>query len=219
MTRLSVTDAVLNERRMFVTVEGVEGSGKSTLLHGLAAWLRSIGRDPLVTREPGGTPVGDAIRRLFLAPGTVLTPLAEALLVNAARAQHVADLILPALSAGRIVLCDRFVDSTIAYQGYGRGVDPNFLGALCRAATGGLEPDLTFLIDVPIDVSRRRLEGKRSDRLEAESDAFHERVRTGFLEIARASARHRILDGTLAAEKLLAGAAEVLADQLQSVPT
>jgi dTMP kinase len=204
---------------VFVTVEGIEGGGKSTLLRGLAQWLRSMGRDVLVTREPGGTPVGDAIRRLFLDRGMAVSPLSEAMLVNAARAQHVTDVILPALSAGSIVLCDRFVDSTIAYQGYGRGVDFDLLDLLCRAATGGLEPDLTFLIDVPIEVSRRRIESKRFDRLEAEDDAFHERVRGGFLEIARSSARHCVLDGTLAPKELLARAEHALTEPLRFAPT
>jgi dTMP kinase len=204
---------------VFVTIEGIEGSGKSTLLYGLDAWLRSHGRDVLVTREPGGTPLGDAIRRVFLDRATLVTPLAEALLLNAARAQHVSEIIRPALTAGTIVLCDRFTDSTIAYQGYGRGVDLDTLRVLARAATAGLEPDLTLLIDVPVSVSRRRIAGRPSDRLEAEGDGFHERVRAGFQAIARASARHRILDGALAPEELVANAASVLADRLQSVPT
>jgi dTMP kinase len=204
---------------VFVTVEGIEGSGKSTLLHGLAEWLRSGGRDPLVTREPGGTPLGDAIRQLFLDRGTVVNPLSEVMLLCAARAQHVSDVIRPALSAGQIVLCDRFVDSTIAYQGYGRGVDFGFLDVLCRAATGNLEPDLTLLIDVPIELSRRRIDEKRFDRVEAEDDAFHERVRRGFLEIARASPRHRVLDGTLVPAELLARAERALDEPLRSVPT
>jgi dTMP kinase len=204
---------------VFVTVEGIEGSGKSTLLRALAEWLRAAGHDPLLTREPGGTPIGDAIRALFLDRGMAIDSLTEAMLVNAARAQHVSDVIRPALLAKKIVLCDRFADSTIAYQGYGRGIDLDFLKVLCRAATGGLEPDLTLLIDVPVELSRRRIEGKRSDRLEAEDDAFHERVRNGFLELASASARYRVLDGTLAAGDLLAHAQRALAQPLRAVPT
>lgn len=189
---------------MFVTIEGIEGSGKSTLLSGLAARLGSDGRHPFVTREPGGTPVGDAIRAIFLDRCLSIQPLSETLLVNAARAQHVSDAIAPALDAGQTVLCDRFVDSTLAYQGYGRGLDVRLVRMLCEAATGGLEPDLTFLVDVPIDVSRARTLARKqaADRLELEGDAFHERVRRGFLELAQ-SARHVVLDGTQSPEDLV----------------
>jgi dTMP kinase len=196
---------------MFVTVEGIEGSGKSTLLCGLAKRLKSDGREPVMTREPGGTPVGDAIRALFLDHSVTIAPLTESLLVNAARAQHVAEVIRPALAAGRIVLCDRFVDSTLAYQGYGRGIGLELLRTICDAATGGLEPDFVFVLDVPLAVARARMRSRseRADRIEAEDDAFHERVRAGFLDLAR-SARHRVLDGTLPPETLVARVAETL---------
>jgi dTMP kinase len=189
---------------MFLTIEGIEGSGKSTLLSGLSDRLRARGREIFVTREPGGTPVGDAIRAIFLDRGVAVAPLTEALLVNAARAQHVADRIRPELDAGRIVLCDRFVDSTMAYQGYGRGVDLGVLRTICDAATGGLEPDLTFVLDIPLALSRSRMaaRGRAVDRLEAEDDRFYERVRDGFLALA-GGARYRVLDGTLSQEELL----------------
>jgi len=189
---------------MFLTVEGIEGSGKSTLLCGLSDRLRSRGHEVFETREPGGTPVGDAIRALFLDRSVSIAPLTEALLVNAARAQHVADRIRPQLEAGRIVLCDRFVDSTLAYQGYGRGVDLTLLRGICDAATGGLEPDLTFVLDVSVETSRARTvsRGRPVDRLEAEDDGFHERVRDGFLELARGP-RHCVLDAALPQEALL----------------
>src|SRR5579862_5788330 len=172
---------------MFVTVEGVEGSGKSTLLSGLAGRLRSDGRELVATREPGGTPIGDAIREIFLNRSISVAPLTEALLINAARAQHVVDVIAPALASGADVLCDRFVDSTLAYQGYGRGLDLDALRRLCDDATGGLVPDVTFVLDVPLAVSRARTLARErlADRLESEDDAFHERVRQGFLELAR----------------------------------
>jgi dTMP kinase len=190
---------------MFLTVEGIEGSGKSTLLSGLSDRLRSRGREIFVTREPGGTPVGDAIRALFLDRDVSIAPLTEALLVNAARAQHVRDRIRPELTAGRVVLCDRFVDSTLAYQGYGRGIDLAILRGMCDAATGGLEPDLTFVLDIPLALSRSRMvaRGRAVDRLEAEDDGFHARVRDGFLTLARGGSRYRVLDGTLAPEELL----------------
>jgi dTMP kinase len=189
---------------MFVVVEGIEGSGKSTLLAGLAEWLRAEGHEPLITFEPGGTPVGSAIRELFLNRSIAIGPLTEAFLVNAARAQHVAGEIRPALEARRIVVCDRFTDSTLAYQGYGRGVDLDELRTLCELATGGLAPDLVFVVDVPIEVAfaRMRTRAEAPDRIEAEDAGFHERVRHGFLELAR-SPRHRVLDGTLAPQPLL----------------
>jgi dTMP kinase len=198
---------------MFLTVEGIEGSGKSTLLSGLSDRLRSRGREIFVTREPGGTPVGDAIRALFLDRGVSIAPLTEALLVNAARAQHVADRIRPELAAGRIVLCDRFVDSTMAYQGYGRGVDLGVLRTMCDAATGGLEPDRTFVLDIPLELSRSRTgaRGRAVDRLEAEDDGFYARVRDGFLTLARGS-RYRILDGTQSKEELIERALREVGD-------
>lgn len=201
---------------MFVTVEGIEGSGKSTLLAGLADRLRSEGREVFVTREPGGTPVGDGIRALFLDRSITIGPLTEALLVNAARAQHVDDVIAPALAAGKIVLCDRFVDSTMAYQGYGRGIDAALLRTICDAAAHGVRPDLTLVLDVPVELSRTRTKARaqRVDRVEAEGDEFHQRVRRGFLELAR-SPRHLLLDGTLAPDEVLARAFAELQRRLQ----
>ncbi len=189
---------------MFVVIEGIEGSGKSTLLSGLGEWLRGRGQEPLLTFEPGGTPAARAIREIFLNRSIAIGPLTEAFLVNAARAEHVADEIRPALEARRTVVCDRFTDSTLAYQGYGRGVDLGVLRTLCETATGGLAPDLVFVVDVPVAValSRVRTRAEAPDRIEAEGTDFHERVRRGFLELAR-TPRHRVLDGTLAPEPLL----------------
>ena len=133
---------------MFVSFEGIEGSGKSTLLAAVESALRAQGSDLVVTREPGGTPAGDAIRRVFIEPHFELSPMAETLLVNASRAQLVADVIGPALKDGKLVLCDRYVHSSLAYQGYGREQPLNAVRAICNAATGGLMPDLTLLIDV-----------------------------------------------------------------------
>lgn len=188
---------------MFVVVEGVEGSGKSTLVQALAKGLRDDGHEVVATREPGGTPLGDAVREIFLKREIAISPLAESMLVNAARAEHVAAVIAPALAEGRVVVCDRFVDSTLAYQGYGRGVDGAALRGLCDVAAAGLAPDVVFVLDVPVGVARERLRKRSapSDRIESENDEFHERVRRGFLELAR-SARHRVLDGTLPPERL-----------------
>lgn len=190
---------------MFVTIEGVEASGKSTLISGLAQCVRARGREIFVTREPGGTLAGDAVRRIFLEPGLMLAPLTEALLVSAARAEHVTKAIRPALAAKGVVICDRFLDSTLAYQGFGRGLDLAMLAQLGRIATGGLVPERTYIIDIPVAVLRERLRmrGDDIDRLEAESDAFHERVRAGFLHLASSAPHYRLLDGTLTPEALL----------------
>jgi dTMP kinase len=189
---------------VFVAFEGIEGSGKSTLLAAVATALSQRGLDPFSTREPGGTPLGDAIRNLFLSRGSTIAPMAEAMLVNAARAQHVTDVIVPRLQAGGIVLCDRYVDSTLAYQGYGRGLDLQTLRTICDAATGGVTPDATFVIDVPLEVSRERSaqRGIAADRLESEDDVFHQSVRQGFLALS-AAPDHVLLDGRLTVEQLL----------------
>jgi dTMP kinase len=199
----------VEDRPVFITVEGIEGCGKSTLVAALATRLRDAGRETIVTREPGGTPAGDAIRRVFLEPGLSIAPLTEALLINASRAQHVVDLIEPALHRGAVVLCDRFVDSTLAYQGYGRGIDLGFLHTLCEVAAGGRAADLTIVLDVPVAVSRTRAaarDGARADRMEREEPAFYERVRRGFLTLAERSPRHHVFDGTKPPEELVAQA-------------
>ncbi len=189
---------------MFVVVEGIEGSGKSTLVAGLAARLKEERQRVVTTREPGGTKLGDAVRAIFLDRALTIEPLAEAFLVNAARAQHVEQVIRPALASGKVVLCDRFTDSTLAYQGYGRGMDLELLRALCDFGTGGVEPDVVLLVDLPVGAARARLGGRAGvpDRIENEDDGFHERVRAGFLELARGP-RHRVLDGALPPERLL----------------
>ncbi|HZT11487.1 MAG TPA: dTMP kinase [Candidatus Baltobacteraceae bacterium] len=201
---------------MFVTFEGIEGSGKSTLAASVARALTAAGREIVVTREPGGTPLGEAVREIFLRPGLAVSPMAEALLINASRAHLVADVVKPALARGQDVLCDRFVDSTLAYQGYGRGLSLDLLRAMCAGATGGLEPDLTLLIDVPYEVSRARLRGRgsRADRVEGEDGAFHEQVREGYLELARADSRIVALDGTLAPDEVFAQAMSALSSRI-----
>ena len=189
----------------FVTFEGGEGSGKSTQLERLRARLEKRGLDPLATREPGGTPLAEVIRELLLDPARRLPPMSEALLMEAARADLVAHVIRPALAAGRIVLCDRYDDSTLAYQGGGRGLDAELLHTLNRAATLGLKPDLTLLFDIDpaAGLSRRARDGKSIDRLDREPEAFHARVRARYLELAAAEpARFRVLDAALPPERL-----------------
>jgi dTMP kinase len=191
---------------MFISFEGIEGCGKSTLLSGVADALRAMDVPLVLTREPGGTEIGDRIRAIFLEQVTRIEPFAEALLINASRTHLVSQVIEPALEEGMTVLCDRFTDSTLAYQGYGRGLGLEMLEPLCDAATLGLRPDLTFVIDIPVAVSRERLAQRNThtDRMEREDDAFHERVRQGYLEVAKLyPERIRVLDGTVSASELL----------------
>lgn len=186
----------------FITFEGIEGSGKSTQLARLAVALRGLGHDPLVTREPGGTALGRTLRSALLAPSAgarAASPLTEAILMVADRHEHVAQVIAPARAAGRIVLCDRHADSTVAYQGGGSGVDRATLVALNAIATGALAPDLTLLFDLPVERALARMAdragraGAAPDRFEAETVAFHDRVRGAYLELAAAQPRRIVV--------------------------
>jgi dTMP kinase len=183
---------------MFITLEGPEGGGKTTQLRALAGFLRDCGHDVVTAREPGGTAIGDQIRHvLHDTANAAMSPTAEMLLYAASRAQLVAEVIRPALAAGRVVLCDRYADSTMAYQGYGRSLDRDALAALTTIATGGLWPDLTLLLDVDVErgLARRRDEGEEMNRLDLEAVAFHQRVRDGYLTLAAAEpARWQIID-------------------------
>ncbi len=190
----------------FVTFEGIEGSGKTTQVRRLSAYLKEKGVPHRFTREPGGTPLADEIRSLLLFPREEpVFPETELLLYEAARAQHVRGVILPALASGQAVLCDRFYDSTSAYQGFSRGIDAPRIEELNAFASGGVSPDLTFLLDVsPEDVfARLRGRGDRPDRIEAESVEFHRRVRGGYLSLqARDPARILRIDGSLPADEV-----------------
>jgi dTMP kinase len=169
----------------FITFEGPEGAGKSTQARRLAQRLSADGIPALATREPGGTEVGEKARRILLEPGgSALVPWAEALLFTAARAQLVAEVIRPALEAGKVVICDRFSDSTVAYQGFGRRLDLDQLRQLQVAATGGLRPDLTLLFDLSVEEGLARIPGSSRDRLDQEVGQFHQRVRMGYLQMA-----------------------------------
>ena len=173
---------------LFVAFEGPEGAGKSSQIHRLAQRLRSEGHEPVVTREPGGSPAGDRVRAVLLDPALRLEPLSELLLYAAGRAQHVAELIAPALAAGRLVLTDRFSAATVAYQGYGRQLDLDFVEALNERVTLGHRPDLTVLLDLPPQVGLARVAARgAADRLERAELDFHRRVREGFLAQARAA--------------------------------
>lgn len=175
----------------FITFEGIDGSGKSTQLRLLANFLRAQRCDIILTREPGGTPLGVRLRAALLDSQEQVDPLTELLVFAADRAQHVRRLLKPALESGQIVLSDRYADATVAYQGAGRGFSPQLITQIVELATEGLKPDLTLLFDLPVEAclerTRRRTEGKhKSDRLDAENAAFHTRVRDEYLRLALA---------------------------------
>lgn len=199
-----------------VTFEGGEGTGKSTQIALLAERLRESGHIVVTLREPGGTSVGEAVRAVVLDTEHVtMNPRAELLLYEAARAQLVDEVIRPALDRGVIVLCDRYRDSSTAYQGHARGLSLEMVRDLNHAATGGLVPDLTILLDIdPLEGLRRATKSAVADRLESEDLAFHERVREGFLAIARAEPeRVRVVDATLAPQ-VIADSVGTLVDEL-----
>jgi dTMP kinase len=182
-------------RGRFITLEGVDGAGKSTQVAWLAERLRQAGKDVVLTREPGGTPLGERLRELILNESMHLET--EALLVFAARREHLAQVILPALAAGRWVVSDRFTDATYAYQGGGRGLGEGRIAILERWVQASLQPDLTLVFDVPIEVARQRLEGSAAalDRFEREQGPFFQRVRNAYLSRAAASAgRMMVID-------------------------
>ncbi len=183
-------------RGRFITVEGIDGAGKSTQVERLAALLTTHGHRVVGTREPGATPLGRELRRMVLGRELVLTPEAELLLFIADRVEHVATVIGPALAAGAIVLCDRFSDSTIAYQGYGHGQDLARVRRWDAESRPGLEPDLTLLLDCPVDLGAERRH-REVDRYQVLDREFHERVRRGFLEQAAAApTRIRTIDAS-----------------------
>ncbi len=172
---------------MFITLEGPEGSGKTSQMAPLAEYLRQGGWEVVVTREPGGTSISDQIRAVLMTmDNTAMHPRTEILLFLAARAQLVAQVIRPALEAGKVVLCDRYADSTLAYQGYGHGFDLDQLRSLLLFATGGLKPDLTFLLDIDIEdgIRRKQSGGSEWNRMDAYTRSFHQRVRQGYLALA-----------------------------------
>lgn len=193
-------------RGYFIVVEGPEGSGKSTLARALAERMAAAGVSPVVVREPGGTSVAEMARRALLEADHPVAPVAELFLFLAARADLTAHVIRPALATGRVILADRYALSTEIYQVDGRGLDRALVVSANAAATGGLVPDLTLIVDLPPGVGRARQEsaGKRLDRLDRESHGFHERVCRAYLAVEGPGVRH--LDGTLSADRLLEAA-------------
>jgi dTMP kinase len=203
---------------MFITLEGPEGSGKTHQISGLAQALRQQGYPVLMTREPGGTSIGDQIRSvLFDMKNTDMRPRTEILLFQASRAQLVEQVIRPCLGRGEIVLCDRYADSTLAYQGYGHQVDLDELRRVVDFATGGLKPDLTLLLDVEVEVGlKRKVAASEWNRLDAYALDFHRRVRQGYHEMARAEPeRWVVIDAGQPPEAVQAALCEVVLGRLK----
>lgn len=207
----------------FITFEGVEGCGKTTQIRLLSELLAARGMRTLLTREPGGCPIADKIRAILLdAENRELSPLAELMLYAAARAQHVTEVIAPALEADKIVLCDRFCDATVAYQSFGRGIDRGVIDSLNLHACQGVTPDLTVLVDcdptVGLERARRRIEatsGPREERFELEALPFHNRVRAGYRQLAlEEEDRFLIIDGSGSIEEIFAAISTQIAARI-----
>ncbi len=203
-------------RGRFITLEGIEGAGKSTAARHVAQYLEARGLTVLATREPGGTPLAERVRQIVLERGTEhLTPVTETLLMFAARALHVDNVIRPALARGEWVVCDRFTDATRAYQGSGRGVDAALIEGLARAVQGELVPDCTLLLDLPVALGLARARARApaaTDRFEAETVGFFEKVRAGYLAIARQeSSRVSVIDAAAPLADVLRALEAVLA--------
>ena len=207
---------------MFISLEGIEGCGKTTQLEDLSAFLAEKGRPYVVTREPGGTAIGKKIRSILMDPASKeLVPAAELLLYMADRAQHIHSLIKPSLAEGKIVLCDRYFDATVAYQGYARGLDIGFIREMHRIVLKDLKPDITLLLDLPPRIGLARAwqeldSGNRSDtesRFEEEAISFHEKVRAGYLELAGMEPeRFKIIDASRQIDEVQADIRKVLVD-------
>lgn len=207
----------MKKKGILVSLEGPDGAGKTTQINLLAQKAAELGFSPLFTREPGGTPVGDAIRSVLLDPRyKEMTALSESFLYAAARAQLFAQVIKPALDRGQLVLCDRFIDSSLAYQAYGGGLDPEFVLNINLEAVGGRLPDKTFLLDLPPEVGLARRMGNRADRIEQKSLSYHRKVRDGFLAVAsRFPERVAVIDATQSPEKVFSLIWKELAQLLQ----
>lgn len=194
--------AVKRFKGLFIVFEGPDKSGKSTQARLLADALKGRGLEVLHTREPGGTSVAEGVRKVLLDPALTIDPLAELFLYEASRAQHTNEKIIPALKAGKVVISERFTMSTDAYQGVARGLGLKTTSALNKIATGGLKPDLTILLDIPVAEFDDRDKGRELDRLERENAEFRLKVRRGYLKAAKADPRAVVLDGKLPADVL-----------------
>lgn len=196
----------------FISFEGIEGSGKSTQVKALAEYLRAKGHKVVETVEPGGTIIGNKIRELLLEPGNHMDPMAELLLYYSSRAQHVREVIYPAILANSIVITDRFIDSTVAYQGYARGIDLGLINTLNDIVIPDMKPFLTFLLDMDVEEGlRRNRRAQKEDRFELETIEFHNRVRKGFHQIAAEEPeRIKIVDASLSVKEVSRKVIEIL---------
>lgn len=203
---------------LFITFEGPDGSGKTTQARLLAEYLQTRGYPVIYTREPGGTEISEQIRQILLSThNQTMRDESEVLLFSAARAQIVAELIRPALAVDKIVLCDRYYDSTLAYQGYGLGLDLDALRAITRFATGGLVPDRTFYVDVPVETGLERRHRGKTNRLDQKGLAYHTRVRNGYLELARAEPqRFVVFDGRQTIDQVQQGIRVRMMQEIQA---
>lgn len=211
---------------MFITLEGIEGSGKTSQIRYIAEFLEENGHDCILTREPGGTGIGRKVRAILLNPDNEdMAPQTELLLYMADRAQHVHTLIRPALEAGKTVVCDRFMDATLVYQGYARGLDVGLVNKVHRMILGSLVPDITFLLDLAPEKGLARAwrqieNGERTDnetRFEKEALAFHEKIRSGYLDLARKEqGRFRIIDASLPESRVRQNIIDVLSEKIHA---
>lgn len=204
---------------LFITFEGIEGCGKSTQAKLLREYLEKKGYNVFLTREPGGPKISEEIRNLLLSTkNKEMLPETEVLLYMASRSQHTGEWIIPALEKGKMVISDRYYDSTLAYQGAARKIDIKLIDTITKFATFGLKPDITFLVDLPVEIGLSRISKQDADRLEMESIEFHKKVRVGFIEIAkREKKRYIIVDGTESVEKIHSKIVKIMKDILRKV--
>ena len=209
----------MTDRGLFITFEGTDGAGKTTQIQRLKADLRQTGYDVCLTREPGGTPISEQIRDMLLNPDhSEMTATTELLLYAASRAQHVSEVIKPALEAGKVVISSRFADAMVVYQGYGRGLDLERINHLNRIATDGVTPDVTFVLDLPVEIGLQRVQNSRGglDRLEREKIEFHRRLREGYQILAKQEPqRLKIIDSQVNSEQVYAQIQAIIQPLLQ----
>ena len=189
------------KKGVFISFEGIDGSGKTTQIERIKGYLKTLGVDYIVVREPGGTEEGEKIRQILLDRNSELTPESEFFLLLASRSILTKRVIIPSLRNGKIVIADRYADSSVAYQGYGRGLNIEFVNSGNEVATYGLKPDITFYIDIPVEESIRRRKEKKKDRMEIDPE-FLKRVREGYLKMADSSRRMVVVDGTMNPEEV-----------------
>ena len=202
---------------LFITFEGADGCGKTTQMERLAEYLKNNGKDVLLTREPGGKGLGEKVREILLNYDGPVSDRCESFLFLADRAQNIDIIVNPAVSQGEIVLCDRHIDSTVAYQGYGRGLDIERINKLNDIATNGKKPDLTFVFDIDVETSMKRV-GKEKDRMESAGIDFHNRVRKGYLELAKQEPqRIKVLDATKSIEEIHNNVIEIINEKLKNL--